>query len=60
MSSYAVVPAKRSASRDSYRVIYRGGTVADIFCNNEGLWLWVPAFAGTTTEAYPTGFNAPG
>jgi hypothetical protein len=40
-----VVPA---LSRDPYRVIYRSGDVADGFANNDGRWLWVPAFAGTT------------
>jgi len=24
--------------------------VADAFCRNDGRWLWVPAFAGTTDE----------
>src|SRR5437868_5798714 len=36
------------AGGDPYAVPLRWGTVSDIFCNNKGRWLWVPAFAGTT------------
>jgi hypothetical protein len=28
--------------------------VIDAGCNNEHLWLWVPAFAGTTLSGFDT------
>src|ERR1035437_1750418 len=42
-------PNRRPRERgDPYAVPSRCDTGADTFCNHEGLWLWVPAFAGTT------------
>ena len=38
------------ASRDPYAVASRLGDVADAFRKNKSLWLWVPAFAGTTLK----------
>jgi len=35
-------------SGDPYTAASHFGTVANEFCINEYLWLWVPAFAGTT------------
>src|SRR5215210_2561430 len=35
-------------SRDPYAGASRFSTVADSFCSKKRLWLWVPAFAGTT------------
>src|SRR5437879_6095298 len=36
--------------RDPYAVPFGSGTGVEIFCNNAGRWLWVPAFAGTTID----------
>src|ERR1700736_6167199 len=44
---HSVVPA---LSRDPYRVMSEMGTRADAFQSNRRLWLWVPAFAGTTVR----------
>src|SRR5882672_6213882 len=38
-------------SRDPYAVPSRCGTESETFHNNERRWLWVPAFAGTTSGA---------
>src|SRR6266568_453126 len=45
-------PSKRrpGEGRDPYAVSSDGGTVGETFCNYEGRWLWVPAFAGTKAE----------
>src|SRR5882757_7515058 len=37
-------------SGDPYSVSSRFGTVAEAFCHHERRWLWVPAFAGTTSS----------
>src|SRR5664280_1322759 len=37
--------------RDPYREVSRFRDVVDVLRNNQGRWLWVPAFAGTTTYA---------
>ena len=42
---FAVVPAKAA---DPYRVIHRLRKLFDDFRSLDCLWLWVPAFAGTT------------
>src|SRR4051812_33305250 len=34
--------------RDPYRVMSRGGTIAETFRSYVRRWLWVPTFAGTT------------
>jgi hypothetical protein len=47
-----VVPVKRSASRDPYAVASRLGDVVDAFRKNKRLWLWAPAFAGTTLKLF--------
>src|SRR5713101_6987023 len=44
-SRYTRRPGER---RDPYAVSFLLGTMSDAFCNNDGRWLWVPAFAGTT------------
>jgi hypothetical protein len=47
----SVVPAKRALARAEpgpYRVIYQEDTSAEAVLKHVGLWLWVPAFAGTT------------
>ena len=49
----AVVPAKRSASRDPYAAALDWGTRGDGLSKHRSRWLWVPAFAGTTkTEKF--------
>ena len=37
-------------SGDPYSVSSHCGTVAETFCHHERRWLWVPAFAGTTSR----------
>src|SRR5258706_5338123 len=41
---------RRPESGDPYSVSSRFGTVAEAFCHHERRWLWVPAFAGTTSS----------
>ena len=41
-------PRRPGERRDPYAVSYRWSDGVGTFCNNEHLWLWVPAFAGTT------------
>ena len=38
-------------SRDPYAAAGRFNAVADSLHNNKSLWLWVPAFAGTTSQS---------
>src|SRR5215210_721476 len=44
-------------SRDPYSAASRFGTVADSFCSKKRLWLWVPAFAGTTNVRHTSAFS---
>jgi hypothetical protein len=44
------IPVVPALSRDPYRVISRLGAVADAFTTRARPGVWVPAFAGTTTE----------
>src|SRR5215210_7911993 len=44
-------------SRDPYSAASRFVTVADSFCSKKRLWLWVPAFAGTTNVRHTSAFS---
>src|ERR1700730_4002164 len=52
-----VVPAKagtHTPRRPEWALCELPSVVADISDQNSGLWLWVPAFAGTTMELFVT------
>ncbi len=53
-----VVPAKAGTHYHKYRLVCEAGATARF--NNATLWLWVPAFAGTTGEAYSAAAFCPG
>ncbi|MGY4573215.1 hypothetical protein ACVWY5_006285 [Bradyrhizobium sp. USDA 3256] len=46
--TFDVVSAKAGTHSHRYRLAWAAG--ATVHFNNAILWLWVPAFAGTTTE----------